>query len=71
MSKLSGSRPQETTITGGPEPDRHDQRDEASVRSANRVSSDGSQEFIIRRTVEYKINYEDDQDFQRKQKPLI
>lgn len=58
LSKLSGSRPQETTITGGLGPDRHDQPDEASVHSANRVSSDGSQELIIRRTVEYNIDYQ-------------
>ena len=71
LSKLSGSRLQETTITGGPTTDRHDQPEDASVRSANRLSSHGSQEFIIRRTVEYKINYEDDEGLRHKQRPLV
>ena len=60
LNKISVTRPQETIITGGQERERRPhQGDAASVRSVSRVSDDGSQEFIIRRTVEYKINYAD------------
>lgn len=70
LNKISVSRPQETTVTGGRDRgrdrdrDRQGQKDVAStsVRSANRASSDGSQEFIIRRTVDYRISYEDSEN---------
>lgn len=65
LNKISVSRPQETTVTGGRgrDRDRQGQKDIAStgIRSANRASSDGSQEFIIRRTVDYRISYEDNE----------
>ncbi|KFY48512.1 hypothetical protein V495_01269 [Pseudogymnoascus sp. VKM F-4514 (FW-929)] len=66
LSKISVSRPQETTVTGGRGrgSDRHGQNDVAStsVHSVNRTSNDGSQDFIIRRTVDYRISYEDNEN---------
>lgn len=70
LNKISVSQPQETTITGGRKPDRHGQQDAASIHSANRLSDDGSQDFIIRRTVDYKITYEDDKNPQNKTTPM-
>lgn len=56
LKNISGSRPRETGIMGGQE-ERRGQRDTASIRSTSRVSNDGSQEFIIRKTGEYPIGY--------------
>lgn len=67
LNKISVSRPQKTTVTGGRgrdrDRDRHSQKDLAFTgnRSVNRASSDGSWEFIIRRTVDYRISYEDNE----------
>jgi hypothetical protein len=69
LNKISVSRPQQTVVTGGQERDRHGRRDASSIGSANRVSDDGSQEFIIRRTVEYNVDYEDE-EYQGQDKKL-
>ena len=57
LNKISVSRPQETEIVGSREQNRG-QKDEVSIRSTNRVSNDGLQEFIIlRKTIDYQISY--------------
>ena len=70
LKKISVSQPQETEIVGGRETSRN-QGDSASSRSMNRVSNDGSQEFIIRKTVDYQISYKDEQNAQHNEgKPV-
>jgi hypothetical protein len=71
LNKISVSRPQQTVVTGGQERDRHGRRDASSIGSANRVSDDGSQEFIIRRTVEYNVDYEDEENHRQDKKLMI
>jgi hypothetical protein len=66
LNKISVSQPQETEIIGGREHDHPRQGDAASNRSTERVSNDGSQEFIIRKTINYQISYQDNENPQGK-----
>lgn len=70
LNQIGISRQQDATVTSDQERDRHSRRDIASIGSANRTSDDGSQELIIQRTAEYKINYEDDGDHRQDKKPV-
>ena len=62
MNVIRTARPQSTPDTGGHNPDiqgtdSHVQQSGASIGSVHRISNDGSQELIIRRTMEYRIDY--------------
>ena len=71
LNEISVTRAQKTTVTGGQDRVSHGPQDAASISSANRVSDDGSQEFIIWRTVEYKVNFEDSEDHRKDKRAMV